>query len=325
MKIFEENGRWLKGNLHTHSTLSDGKKTPEEVISLYRKNQYDFLALTDHRVRFGGYVQRQDGSRQSAGTVRSMAMAGGQTAEESLTGTEDYRFLVIPSTEFDRNYIAGTPESAYHITGIGLRDFISQDNSWTAQQIIDAVKNQGAFCTLAHPSWSLMSLEQVLAVHGYDAMEIWNTVSETGSGRGLSNVYADLVGSRGIYPLLTAVDDAHDYVVDYAGGWIMVQAEKNNWPLIHEALKRGRFYSTQGPAILGLDWDGQTLSARTSPLKTIRFVSNALYNPGRMVLPQSREGFVTEASYTLKENDRFVRMEGVDEAGKMCWTNFFVR
>ena len=39
---------WYKGNLHTHTTNSDGAYTPEETIALYKSKGYDFLALTDH-------------------------------------------------------------------------------------------------------------------------------------------------------------------------------------------------------------------------------------------------------------------------------------
>lgn len=39
---------WYKGNLHTHTTNSDGAYTPEETIALYKSKNYDFLALTDH-------------------------------------------------------------------------------------------------------------------------------------------------------------------------------------------------------------------------------------------------------------------------------------
>jgi hypothetical protein len=51
---FQRPGRFFKGNLHTHSTVSDGSLPPEDVISLYRQHGYDFLAITDHfRDRFG--------------------------------------------------------------------------------------------------------------------------------------------------------------------------------------------------------------------------------------------------------------------------------
>ena len=47
--IIDGNGeRWYKGNLHTHTTDSDGLKSPDDVKRLYKSLGYDFLALTDH-------------------------------------------------------------------------------------------------------------------------------------------------------------------------------------------------------------------------------------------------------------------------------------
>src|SRR5947209_6191196 len=52
---FDKPGRFWRGNLHTHSTLSDGALSPEEVCALYRDAGYDFLALTDHFLERYGY------------------------------------------------------------------------------------------------------------------------------------------------------------------------------------------------------------------------------------------------------------------------------
>src|SRR5262245_10786137 len=38
----------LKGNLHAHTTFSDGRRPIGEVIARYRDLEYDFLAITDH-------------------------------------------------------------------------------------------------------------------------------------------------------------------------------------------------------------------------------------------------------------------------------------
>lgn len=38
----------LKGCLHTHSTCSDGKLSPQEVADVYESKGYDFIAFTDH-------------------------------------------------------------------------------------------------------------------------------------------------------------------------------------------------------------------------------------------------------------------------------------
>ena len=37
-----------KGNVHTHTTLSDGGSSPEQTIAWYRSHGYQFLSLTDH-------------------------------------------------------------------------------------------------------------------------------------------------------------------------------------------------------------------------------------------------------------------------------------
>ena len=45
---FSAPGTWFKGNLHTHTTVSDGSRTPETTAQAYREAGYDFLALSDH-------------------------------------------------------------------------------------------------------------------------------------------------------------------------------------------------------------------------------------------------------------------------------------
>jgi hypothetical protein len=41
----------FKGNLHAHTTFSDGRRPIDEVIARYRELGYDFLAITDHEDR----------------------------------------------------------------------------------------------------------------------------------------------------------------------------------------------------------------------------------------------------------------------------------
>ena len=49
-QAFISKNKMLKGGLHTHTTRSDGKLTPEEVLKHFKANGYDFLAITDHRI-----------------------------------------------------------------------------------------------------------------------------------------------------------------------------------------------------------------------------------------------------------------------------------
>ena len=48
MNYYGEQRLALRANLHTHSTLSDGRLTPEQVIEAYASKNYDVLAMTDH-------------------------------------------------------------------------------------------------------------------------------------------------------------------------------------------------------------------------------------------------------------------------------------
>jgi len=38
----------LRGNLHAHTTFSDGIRTPAALVDEYERRGYDFLAITDH-------------------------------------------------------------------------------------------------------------------------------------------------------------------------------------------------------------------------------------------------------------------------------------
>ena len=44
----DKDGVWLKGNLHMHTGISDGKLSPKDAMKIYIDKGYDFLAVTDH-------------------------------------------------------------------------------------------------------------------------------------------------------------------------------------------------------------------------------------------------------------------------------------
>ena len=47
MYIDNTGRRWFKGNLHMHTTESDGALTPAEAAALYTENGYDFACSED--------------------------------------------------------------------------------------------------------------------------------------------------------------------------------------------------------------------------------------------------------------------------------------
>ena len=59
---FELPGSFLKGNLHTHTTNSDGKFTPQQAVDHYREAGYGFLTRLDFGdlgdMKAGGFALR---------------------------------------------------------------------------------------------------------------------------------------------------------------------------------------------------------------------------------------------------------------------------
>lgn len=62
----------LRGNLHAHTTFSDGRHSVDEVVARYRELGYDFLAITDHDDR----VNEDYWFRLPAGDDRLLVLSG---------------------------------------------------------------------------------------------------------------------------------------------------------------------------------------------------------------------------------------------------------
>ena len=78
-------GSFKKGNLHTHSTRSDGKCTAGKIAEHYRSKGYDFLAITDHWV----YGTHQELNRDD------FLMFPGTELDIELPGRKDHHLVEI--------------------------------------------------------------------------------------------------------------------------------------------------------------------------------------------------------------------------------------
>ena len=75
----------LRGDLHMHTTLSDGRNTLEELVATGRELGYDYLAITDHSASHGfGDDVSPDALRKRIEEIRSLEDSGIRV----LAGTE---------------------------------------------------------------------------------------------------------------------------------------------------------------------------------------------------------------------------------------------
>lgn len=276
--------RW-KVNLHMHTTCSDGRCTPEEALALYRAQGYDAVALTDH----WRYGETHDA--------------------DGLT--------VIGGAEYNTPF-HDAAAGVYHILGIGCKRTPLVQPTLPVQQIIDAIHAVEGMAVLAHPAWSLNTPEDIMRHHGFDAIEIYNTVSGVHmSRRPDASLIVDMLATQGVYLPLIADDDTHYYDNDHCASWIMVEAECNSQAAILDAVRKKKFYATQGPEV-HLYKEGDEYVVRCSPCREIVFLSNLVWTPNRAVTGNG----LTEARYQPKnKEERYLRIEVTDENGKRAWTN----
>ena len=181
---FDRLGRFYRGNLHTHSTRSDGTLPPEAVVEAYQQQGYDFLALTDHFLdSFGFPITDTRALRSSDFTT--------------LLGAE----LHAPRTELGM---------LWHIIAVGLPlDFAPPAADETGPALASRAAASGAFVGLAHPAWYTLTPNDARSVAAADAIEVYNAGIAQWNDRGDAWYLCDLLLAGGRRLNAYAADDAH--------------------------------------------------------------------------------------------------------------------
>ncbi len=282
----DENAHWYQGNLHTHTSASDGKLSPGEACEWYQGQGYHFVQLADHDV-----------------VSRHQPMAPG-------------RFLCIAGCEIQaaRNEL-GQP---YHFLALGLDEDIPIPATHDAQTVIDAIRDAGCEVIVAHPYWSGHTVADLLPLRDYLGVEVWNTLCDLLNGKGHAGSIWDDLLARGRRLLATAADDAHWDLPDHGQGWVMVRASHLRREDILTALHQGHFYSTTGPALYDMQVEGRTVWVSCSEVTAINFVSESAHG---QCLRVGTGQLVLEGEATLPPSATYARVECVDARGRRAWTN----
>ncbi len=276
---------WYKVGLHLHTTLSDGKKTPEEAAEIYEKAGFDAIAITDHWLYY---------------------------PENKIGG-----LTIISGCEYHLG-VSDSSEGVMHIVGVGMKKNPCIPKESTRQEIIDGINATGGLAILAHPAWSLNSVEDVKKLSGFVATEIYNSVSDVNqSSRPYAGYFVDLLANEGIIYHLLATDDTHYYDGnDETKSYIMVKAASADADDLLKAIKNGDFYATQGPELY-VEKLGEIVTARCSHCSKIMFLSNYVWAPDKIY----RGDNLTYAEYPVKPDEKWVRVEVVDNQGRYAWSH----
>jgi len=220
-------GQWLRGNLHTHSTRSDGSLSPQAMIDDYAKRGYDFLSMSDHDVY----------SDPNEFNARGMILIGGN----EVTGNGPHILHVNASSKITPNKLR--------------------------QHVINDINAGQGFAVVAHPNllaqFDYTPIVQMREWIGYIGLEVYNGTSERLHGSAYCTDKWDMLLSEGRRLWGFAHDDAHN-AEEVEMGWNMVYTADKTADGIIEALRKGRFYASTGVEITGIQVNGNRIRIDTA-------------------------------------------------------------
>lgn len=279
-------GKWYKGNLHTHTSPASGcgRISVEDSLDLYVKNGYDFVSISDHC---------------------------------TYTKYEDDRIMILPGTEW--NATGGKYHTGVYSldvkdidTAIGLKD---QD------ELLDALKDTNAVVILNHPNWQLRPhyrREELDQKDSYDGVEIFNAVIERLQGYAISTDKWDYLLINGKKTLGFASDDSH-CTTDIGIGSIHVRAKSCSQGDIISSIKSGNFYCSSGALIDDIRMENGIIEIDTPDAQEIQVRADG----GKMV---SRVNDKSIKFDTNECDFTYVRFAVFGSGSKMAWTQpFFLK
>ena len=298
-EAFINQKKMLKGALHCHTTRSDGDGEPDEVIRLHKENNYDFIALTDHRIynykNFAEYVE----------------------------------ITIIPGMEFDNTFVRENGFRTWHQVYIGPDDETNgfkQDeklprgeatNQEEFQKYLDEAHEKNNLTIYCHPQWSSTPTRYFDKLEGNFAFEIWNSGCAIEDDMDTDNgAYWDELLGMGKKLFAVATDDGHA-MYQHCNGWVMVNAE-NNVKAILEALKNGAFYSSCGPEIKDFYVDDEGV-AHIEASECEKIIFRCDKHPSKKFT--AKDTPLVKAELNLKDDYDYIRVTLEDKNGKKAWTN----
>lgn len=206
----------LKSDFHIHTTLSDGHETPEFNVAQYRKEGFDAVSITDHKVfndgkKLGEYFDCTKGFYIVPG--EEVHDNGGKIHMVSLGGS----FCISDVLKNNQEYVKGELERLEKEKPIP--DNVNRDEYLLREFIYNEIKKSGGLAIHAHPLWQLpqrfnTELDMSMAIFENrmcDAFEILGGCTQE-SNNLCVNLY-NMLCARGIKYPVVASSDSH-YIKD---------------------------------------------------------------------------------------------------------------
>lgn len=327
--LIPREGRFYKANLHCHSTISDGRLSPEELKALYKSNGYSVLSITDHEVLIDhsylndadfltitGYeiavTEDKPGPFDLKKTCHLNLFATRPDIDTAVCFNPDYCWCISKEI-IDRQKYKG---------GIYHRTYSPE----TINHIIEEANNSGFIVQYNHPAWSLEDAFDFCRYKGFFAMEIYNTgCAKMGISEYNIKDYDTYLRQAGRI-FCTANDDCHSMadkpaaLSDYFGGFTMIKAEKLTYSAVMDSLIKGNFYASFGPYINELYVEDGKAYIKCSDA---RYISMTTQGRRAKLFAAENGRVLNEAVFDIHPMDGYIRFDVTDSEGRHANTRAY--
>ncbi len=306
----DRNKKRYKGNLHLHTTASDGSRPAAEVVEAFKEKGYDFIAITDHDV----FIRTEEFNTADFITIPGMERGGLNPVPKKDPG---YHFGVLddPTIEPERERFGHMQAFPKPIPWAG---------DHAPQALIDEMRAHGNLVIFNHPEWHMTRFEDMVKYDHFFAIEIYNHATEWSPVSSYGTAYWDHALQNGKRVFAVAADDSHGHhpgwsIPEYGGGWVQVEAQALTHRDLIVSLKEGAYYSSTGPEIHDMRVEDGQLLVECSPCKLIMFKAFPLRGPfvGNFETGEP----MTEASMSIEKEMTYIRVECIDFDGNVAWSN----
>ena len=328
--LLPETGSFFKANLHCHTTISDGRMTPEQVKDLYKRHGYSVVAFTDHNMQVEHPELKDEDFIPLVGVEYNVNQPGYpgkqyKTAHFCLISLEENApFQPCFSEEYiNKKYAQNALLAKFDPDA---PRYVREYNPECVNYMMKAAREAGYFVTYNHPSWSRENYAEYMAYEGMNAMEIANySCLSMGYNDYNDRVYDDMLrGGKRIFCIAT--DDNHDKypegdpMNDSCGAWTVIKAEKLEYRALTRALEQGHFYASMGPEIRELWYEDGVLHVGCSEVVRVNIIYGI--RAAQCALPEG-DRLVTSADFKLRDEFDWVRVDVIDAQGRHANSSAF--
>ena len=236
----------LKGDLHTHTDLTDGLGSLEDMLATAREMNYSYYAVTDHAPDLA--MHRMTDAKMLTQRKRIAALSKKQAGMTILHGSE---LNIGPSggVDWDAEFLSG-----FDITIASVHSHFRQSKEEMTSRIVAAIENPYVN-VIGHPTGRLIGKRDPI---DFDFDEVFKAAARTGTAMEI-NAHPDRLDLRDDHILWArrhgvkfAINtDAHSTVnlgympfgvATAQRGWLTKDDVINAWPLakLQRFLRKGR-------------------------------------------------------------------------------------